>query len=330
MMRQSSSYAYWENLLVAALLAGCAIACAGCGKALPVPPDRWPEPASVSGSRALEETARFVALGPRESGTPGAERAAAYLADRLRALGLEPVVDTFEALTPDGTQTFRNVRGRLPGSTSETVIFVSHYDTKSGIATNFVGANDSGSSTGLLLELARVLRNRRGGPDLEFLFTDGEECRRDYGPHDGLTGSRRRAAQLKASGEARRVRGVILLDMIGDRDLKVTVPRNCDSHLALAVFAAAEAEGVRSRFGLSDGAVLDDHVPFLEAGMPAVDLIDFQYGEGPDDNRYWHTVEDTMDKLSGESLELVGRVVLRLLATTYASSTAFSGVGGGG
>jgi glutaminyl-peptide cyclotransferase len=268
----------------------------------------------VIGARALEETARFVALGPRDSGTPGAERAAAYLADRLRELGLEARVDTFEAPTPDGRQTFRNVIGRLPGRTPETVILMSHYDTKSGIATNYVGANDSGSSTGLLLELARVLKERRGGPNLEFLFTDGEECRRQYGPHDGLTGSRRRAAQLKASGEAARVRAVILLDMIGDRNLKVTLPRNCDPRLSLAVFAAAEREGVREKFGLFDGAVLDDHVPFLEAGMPAVDLIDFQYGEGPGDNRYWHTAEDTMDKLSAESLQIVGRVVARMLA----------------
>ena len=304
--------------LFGVLLAGLAAGGAGCGKPARPPAEPWPEPSALSGSRALETTAAFVALGPRESGTPGSERAAAWLADRLKELGIEVRVDVFHAATPDGTQTFRNVIGRIPGAETGTVILVSHYDTKSGISPSFVGANDSGSSSGLLLELARVLRDKRGGPSIEFLFADGEECRRDYGRNDGLIGSRHRAEQLKESGEAARVGAVILLDMIGDRDLKVSLPRNGDPRLSLAVFQAAAAEGVRNRFRLSDGGVLDDHVPFLEAGMPAVDLIDFEYGEGPGDNRYWHTAQDTMDKLSAESLQAVGRVVVRMLRTPHA------------
>jgi glutaminyl-peptide cyclotransferase len=299
--------------LTGVLLAGLASGGVGCRRAAPPEIEAWPEPAALSGSRALDEASRFVALGPREAGTPGAERAAVYLSERLQSLGIETRVDAFTAPTPDGTQTFRNVIGRLPGRTEGTVILVSHYDTKPGIAPDFAGANDSGSSSGLLLELARVLRGKRGGPQIEFLFVDGEECRVAYGARDGLTGSRHRAGQLKASGESGRVRAVIVLDMIGDRDLRVNLPRNGDSRLSLAVFAAAEGEGVRARFGLARGGVLDDHVPFLEAGMPAVDLIDFEYGEGPGDNRYWHTPKDTMDKLSADSLEKVGRVVLRLL-----------------
>lgn len=285
----------------------------GCSKA-PVPvPEQWPEPTAVSGTRALAEAVQFVALGPRDSGTPGAEKAAAYLEGKLKGLGLRTVVDAFEDITPAGTQSFRNVMGRLNGTRPETIILVSHYDTKSGISTNFVGANDSGSSTGLLLELARVLRDRQGGPTIEFLFTDGEECRVEYGPADGLHGSRRRALQLKESGEASVVRAVILLDMIGDRDLRVSVPRNCEPKLGVAVFAAAEALALRQHFTLADGGVLDDHVPFMQAGMPAVDLIDFAYGTGGRDNSYWHTPQDTADKLSAESLEIVGRVVMRLL-----------------
>lgn len=286
------------------------VAC-GCGKTEP-PAPVWPDPKAFSGALALEEATRFVQRGPRVSGTTGAEKAAAYLVDRLRGLGITAQVDAFEDATPTGTQTFRNVIGRLPGSLLETIVLISHYDTKTGIAHDFIGANDSGSSSGVLLELARVLREKKGGPAIEFLFTDGEECQVAYGPSDGLHGSRRRASELKRTGEAARVKAVILLDMVGDRNLKINLPRNGTPELALAVFKAAEAEGVRSYFGLGNGDVLDDHVPFLQAGMSAVNLIDFSYGE-QGDNRYWHTREDTVDKLSAESLEIVGRVVLRLL-----------------
>jgi glutaminyl-peptide cyclotransferase len=285
----------------------------GCGKPAR-PAASPPAPAPFSGERALKEAADFTALGPRVAGTPGAARAADYLAGRLRAAGLAVRVDEFREATPEGTQTFRNVMGRLPGTTTGTVILVSHYDTKSGISPDFAGANDSGSSTGVLLELARLLKARQGGPEIEFLFVDGEECRVSYGPQDGLHGSRRRAGQLVANGAAGRVKAVILLDMIGDRDLRVTLPRNGTRELMLAVFRAAEDEGVRGHFFLLDGDVLDDHVPFLEAGMPAVDLIDFTYGEGAGDNRYWHTAEDTVDKLSAESLGIAGRVVMRMLS----------------
>lgn len=294
-------------------LAGVLLAAAsGCGKPAPPIAASLPEPAAFDGGRALKEAVDFTALGPRVSGTPGAEAAAAYLAGRLRAAGVDVTVDAFQEVTPEGTTTFRNVIGRLPGSSPDKVILVSHYDTKAGIP-GFVGANDSGSSTGVLLELARLLAARRGGPELEFLFTDGEECRVAYGPADGLHGSRRRARQLQESGEAARVKAVILLDMIGDRDLRVTLPDNGDRALMLAVMKAAEAEGAAGRFSLLGGAMLDDHVPFLAAGMPAVDLIDFAYGEGYRDNRYWHTAQDTPDKLSAESLQTVGRVVLRML-----------------
>lgn len=296
----------WPLWLASLLIGSC-----GCGEKPVVLPASWPPPSSLSGARALDEAARFVELGPRVSGTDGARKAADYLVNRLGELGLDVRLEPFEESTPDGPVTFRNVVARLPGANPDTIILMSHYDTKSGIPGTFVGANDSGSSTGLLLELARVLREKRGGPAVEFLFTDGEECKVSYGPNDGLHGSRHHATRLKAGGGGR-IRAVILLDMIGDRDLKVSIPRNVDPTLALAVFKAAEEEGVRHRFALGDGAVLDDHVPFLEAGFPAVDLIDFAYGENGD-NRYWHTAGDTMDKLSSESLEIVGRVVLRLL-----------------
>ena len=144
-----------------------------------------------------------------------------------------------------------------------------------------------------------------------FGFLDGEECRVQYGPHDGLHGSRRLAAQLAA--EHRKVRAVILLDMIGDRDLTVTIPANGSSELTLLALQAAETAGVRNKFALADGQVLDDHQPFIEAGFPAVDLIDFIYGSAPGLNDYWHTPADTLDKISESSLTSVGQVVVEML-----------------
>ncbi|MBN1675437.1 MAG: M28 family peptidase [Kiritimatiellae bacterium] len=274
------------------------------------------DPGRLSGTNALEEVRRFVALGLRDSGTPGAERAAEYLAGRLRALGLEPVVDAFKDRSPKGETTFRNVTATVPGTAPGLIVLGSHYDTKAGLGPAFEGANDSGSSTGLLLELGRLLVNGpRERPAVMLAFFDGEECMVDYGPFDGLHGSRRLAAELKRTGQAAAVQAVIILDMIGDRDLSVTLPRNATPDLRTRVFHAAREEGIREKFALGSGPILDDHVPFLERGMPAVDIIDFQFGSAPGRNDYWHTTADSMDKLSAESLERVGRVVVRVLNT---------------
>lgn len=268
----------------------------------------------VDGDAALREAAALVALGPREAGTPGAARAAEHLRARLEALGLETVVDTFTDPTPRGQTTFRNVIARRPGQGRGRIFLGSHYDTKSGVGEGFQGANDSASSSGLLLELARVLAAGPAvQPEINFVFFDGEECMRAYGPRDGLHGSRRLAAQLVREGCAAEVWAVIVLDMVGDRDLTITIPRNGTPRLIAHVFAAAREEGVRARFSLYPGEIGDDHDPFLEAGMPAVDLIDFFYGSQPGLNDYWHTPEDRLDKLSAESLGVVGRVVIRVI-----------------
>lgn len=152
-------------------------------------------------------------------------------------------------------------------------------------------------------------------PDVNimFVFFDGEECKNHYGKNDGLHGSRRLTEQLVKDGRSRKVRAVIILDMVGDRDLNITIPRNSALSLVAALFGAAQAEGTREKFTLSSGEILDDHQPFLSAGMPAIDIIDFEYGSAPGKNDYWHTPEDTADKLSAQSLEIIGRTVLRLL-----------------
>jgi glutaminyl-peptide cyclotransferase len=251
------------------------------------------------------------------AGTAGAEAAARHLRRRLEHYGLAAHVDAFQDLTPDGTQTFRNVIGRLPGRGPQWILLGSHYDTKAGLGPAFQGANDSGSSSGALLELARVLKAAAEDAPLaahiEFVFFDGEECRYRYGPRDGFHGSRHHAAQCVQDGRAEDAVAVIVLDMIGDRDLTVTLPRNGTPELTKAFLRAADEEGVRDRFGLSSSDVGDDHVAFLRAGMPAVDIIDFEFGSAPGRNNYWHTTEDRMDKISARSLQIVGRVTLRVV-----------------
>ena len=283
--------------------------------------------------------AALLALGPRDPGTAGASRAADHLAARLTTYGIPCAIDAFTNATPAGDIVFRNVLGwlgdgRRPGTADSTeptadailarasaapapIVLVSHYDTKTGISSTFAGANDGGSSTGLLLELARAWRAAEdaGGAAAPVLvaFVDGEECRVAYGPRDGLHGSRRLAGQLAARMRPEQAAGVVVLDMVGDRDLGIAIPSNGSSSLVSAVFAAAREAGTRRLFSLAGRRVLDDHVPFLEAGFRAVDLIDFAYGSAPGHNDYWHTDADTLDKLSADSLDAVGRTVLVLV-----------------
>jgi len=269
--------------------------------------------ASFDGPRAMAEVRALVALGPRDGGTTNAQRAADYLAGRLHNVGVTTEVRPFQDAVPGGTATFRNVVGKIPGCGPGVIILCAHYDTKTGIP-NFIGANDSGSGVGVLLELARVLQPAwHGAPEIWLALFDGEECRVEYGPHDGFHGSRHLAQQLVTTGRAKEVRAMILLDMIGDRDLTVTLPPNGTAALTILALTAAERVGAREKFSLTPGAIFDDHQPFLDAGMPAVDLIDFQFGSAPGLNDYWHTAADTPDKLSAESLQTIGRVVLQML-----------------
>jgi glutaminyl-peptide cyclotransferase len=278
---------------------------AGCGKA---------DSSGFDGAKAFSETEGLVAIRPRDAGTGGARRAAVHLEKRLKEFGYKTKIDTFSEETPNGKKFFNNTLGRLPGKTKRLIVLGSHFDTKSGISPDFQGANDSGSSTGLLLELARVL-SERAPLETEFLiaFFDGEECVHEYSENDGLHGSRRLARQIAAAGGAQHVEAVIILDMVGDKNLNVTVPRNGSGKLIKELFFAAHEVGRRPEFSLGKGSILDDHVPFLLAGMPAIDVIDFEFGSAPGLNDYWHTPEDSMDKLSVESLQTVGDTVLRMI-----------------
>ena len=179
----------------------------------------------------------------------------------------------------------------------------SHYDTLRSVK-DFVGANDGGSSTALLLELANQFRGKkRTGPAVWLVWFDGEEAFENFSETDGLYGSRHFAAELRSSGQRRSFRGGILFDMIGDKSLDVTLPSDSPTELTRNIFAAADALGQRAHFTYLDRGMTDDHTPLNQIGIPVIDLIDFDFPP-------WHTAEDTLDKISAESLEIVGRVAL--------------------
>ena len=272
---------------------------------------REPVPAAL-GSNALDRIRRLCDLGPRDALTPGAETAAKWIADELSAIGLQPTIDVFDDPAPNGSsRLFRNVIATAPGTGGGRILLLSHYDTKSGVSDSFVGANDGGSSTGLLLELAAHFARTPAVPSVTFAFLDGEECRRTYSESDGLHGSRHLSHAMREAGE--KPDAVILLDMVGDRDLLLTLPRNGTTSLKTALLDASAAQGLRAKIKLLPYDILDDHQPFLDAGFPAIDLIDFEYGSTPGLRNYWHTDADTVDKLAADSLRDVGAIILQMV-----------------
>jgi Zn-dependent M28 family amino/carboxypeptidase len=240
-------------------------------------------------------------------------RTATYLIAQFQEAGLEAEEQVFVAATPRGPIQFRNVVAHTlhsRGGDNAVVVIGSHYDTKWMTNGTFVGANDGASSVGVLLEMARVAANT---PNLWFVLFDGEEAVVEYGPNDGLRGSRFFVESLKGDRHVKWVKAMLLFDMVGDARLNVTIPGNSTPALVDHLFTAARATGWRDYFSYRDMPMLDDHVPFLEVGIPAIDIIDFEYGRAPGLNDYWHTDKDTLDKLSPRSLEIVGQTGLRLL-----------------
>ena len=277
--------------------------------AKPIPPgpaEIWKE---FSGERAFEEVRKQVEVGPRPAGTPELEKARVLIEEGLRRNGWEVERQTFTNETPRGPVQFVNVIGRfsatgqtpVPRDTQRAIV-CSHYDTKRFSTIRFVGANDAGSSTGALLELARVLAlDPALAAQVELVFFDGEEAfvqftaPLDLKP-DGLFGSRHYASQLRESKRAGQFRFGILWDMIGDRDLTITLSNDSPPDLTREIVASAEALGLRQHFSNYDRSILDDHVPLnTVARIPTINLIDFDYSA-------WHTADDTLERLSPESL----------------------------
>ncbi|HUK83687.1 MAG TPA: M28 family peptidase [Verrucomicrobiae bacterium] len=269
---------------------------------------------TFDGQRAFADVERLVSYGPRPTGSPALAQAATHITTQLRESGLDAEEQVFVAPTPRGLLQFRNIVGKTRGGhggDGSVIIIGTHYDTKWFTNMTFVGANDGGSSAGVALEMARVAS---GTPNLWFVFFDGEECVNRYGPEDGLQGSKFFVDSLKDAGQVNQIKAMILLDMVGDANLTVTIPANSTGTLTERLFQAARDAGDRDYFGLAETETLDDHVPFLNAGISAIDIIDFEFGSAPGRNDYWHTDRDTLDKISPRSLTIVGQTALRLVS----------------
>ena len=251
---------------------------------------------------------------PRDAGTVRGRLAANWIMDRVSRTGADAVVDQFRADSPRGMKSFANVFVEIPGTNQNApwIVLISHFDTPPGIGEGFEGANDGASTTALLIALAGSIRRARPFcNNIMLLWTDAEECMVSYSENDGFQGAKHALKGFKDRG--RSIKAVIGLDMLGDRDLHIGIPVNGTVKLQNAVFEASKRAGLEGLVSFSRDAVRDDFAVFYDAGYPAVNLIDFQFGSAPGKNDYWHTVEDRMDKISEESLLKSGMLVAELL-----------------
>src|SRR5262245_22869459 len=255
--------------------------------------------------RAFADLTKLVAFGPRPAGSEALGRARAYIVSELQKAGLKPQLDEFEGRTPLGPRKMVNIRAIRPGSRPTTIAVVGHYDTKV-FDFSFVGANDGGSSAAWLLEMVRATSDLKLQNTLEFIFFDGEEAVVEWTDTDSLYGSRHDVDRRLAAGNLRQLKALVLVDMIGDKDLVIRKEADSTDWLKSIIWKTADSLGFNREFPNESLAVADDHVPYLRAAIPAVDLIDFDYGPN---NRYWHTSGDTLDKTSGKSLKIVGDVI---------------------
>ena len=263
-------------------------------------------PANFDSNKAWEHVRQQVAIGPRPSGSAANARTRQYITAQLKALGIKTTEQPFEGATPLGPVKMVNIMGTIPGKSPDRIILASHFDTKLFRDIRFVGASDGASSTAALLELGRVLTTRKDLPfTIELLFLDGEEAVIEWSASDSTYGSRHYVDAARKSGSLKSIRAFILLDMIGDRNLTIRRESNSTRWLTDIIWAAAKKLGHRA-FMDEETTVEDDHLPFLKAGVAAVDIIDLDYAA-------WHTAQDTMDAISARSLQIVGDVVLAAL-----------------
>jgi Zn-dependent M28 family amino/carboxypeptidase len=257
-------------------------------------------------NRAWEHLRQLVAIGPRVAGTPAIDQTRKYLKDQLTAAGIGVVDQAWDDQTPLGPVHLVNLIATIPGTSKNRLVIASHYDTKRFREFRFVGANDGGSSTALLLELGRVLKARRNPVTIELLFLDGEEAVVDWTGNDHTYGSRHYVETARRDGSISTLKAMVLVDMIGDRDLQIKRDTNSTPWLTDAIWDAARLQKQTAVFQPVTTQIEDDHLPFLEARVPAVDIIDLEY-------EAWHTAADTLDNVSARSLQTVGDVLVAAL-----------------
>lgn len=293
-------------LLAAALLAGC-----GSDDSPGPSGDSDPAGDRFNAERAFADLEAQVEIGPRPAGSAASRETTELIAARLRDAGVTDVAIQ---------RPHRNVIGRIPGGDG-VVVVGAHHDTKDDAGEGFEGANDGASGVAVVLELARALGAREDGPEVHLALFDAEEARGDRPfTEDGTRGSRqyvdyaRRAVQ--GAPPLDEIRAMVLFDMVGDCELEIPREANSDPEL-YGLFATAaselEGEGSAAPFEGETGAILDDHIPFAEAGVPGVDLIDFEFGPGGSPGEWWHTPEDSLDKVCAESLDAVGEPAVRAI-----------------
>jgi hypothetical protein len=273
-----------------------------------------PPPPKFDSGRAWEHLRQLVAIGPRPSGSPAIEQTRKYIKDQLTAAGVAFTDQTWDDETPLGKVRMSNLIATIPGARKDRLVIAGHYDTKLFRQFRFVGASDGGSSAAFLLELARVLKTRRNPLTIELLFLDGEEAVVEWEGNDHTYGSRHYVDAAKKDGSLATLKALVLIDMIGDRDLRIRRDTNSTRWLTDVIWDAAKRLELDTAFVAENTRVEDDHLPFLQAGVAAVDIIDLDYEP-------WHTAKDTLDAVSARSLQIVGDVVLAALPQIEARVT---------
>ena len=288
---------------------------------LSLPPDSGPAP-SIDSARAMQYVKEMVALGPRPLGSTNHTKVESFITSHLKGDLVED--DVFTADTPEGKFPVRNIVAKFPGTRDGIIVIASHYDTNYPLRnTSYIGANDGASSSALLLEIANQLRGKkRDGYSVWLVWDDAEEAMKPDTEmpfeKDSLYGIRHLAGKWQADGRLQKIKAFLLADMIGDADLNIDRDQNSTPWLEAVVYQAASRLGYQSHFFARDNQVTDDHIPFIEKGVPCADLIDFDYGYN---NVFWHTPQDTVDKLSPKSLEIAGATILETVSILDKLST---------
>jgi len=263
-------------------------------------------------ARAFEHLKAMVAIGPRPAGSPALRQTRAYITRQLSSFGLTVQEQPFVGQTPLGPIEMINLVVRLPGRRTDRILITGHYDTKLFKNERFVGASDGASSAAFLIELARVLKDQPHEFTYEFVWFDGEEATVDWnmqladGNHDNTYGSRYYVQAALKAGALKSIRTMILIDMVGDRNLQISRDSNSTPWLNDIVWAAAKRAGHGRTFIDAGTTIDDDHMPFVRAGIPSIDIIDLDYPE-------WHTPADDLPAVSARSLQIVGDVVIAAL-----------------